>query len=429
MAPDPAHLDDPFDTSDELMAEAAAMEERAGRRRQDSIDEAHRQVTPEGIEHTTESRAVKLAEHEATLARAEAKEFRTRAVTLADQQSEMLTKADALEAAGDTAGASELREEALGMMEVAQRQVALAEAAEAAAAAADEQAKVHVARVETLTGTVTEHLERSGAEEKAADEMERSAGVMRNAGTQMTEAERLEAAAIDLRSRGVEGVERVDAAAKTARDEAEVLTLRAKQQDPSHSFGTADDFGIDQDLIEIEPNTPDAPAATDDLGIDPNLIEIEPNTPDAPAATDDLGIDPNLIEIEPNTPDAPAETDDPGIDPNLIEIEPNTPDAPAAPDDLGIDPELIEIEPNSSGDEAAGPSPGDSVGGDEEQGAIESFGDDGFEQSTVTTQDFTTDSFDVEAGEGAGDFADSDATGGEGFDTDGGEGFEAEFEV
>ena len=383
MAPDPAHLDDPFDTSDELMAEAAAMEERAGRRRQDSIDEAHRQVTPEGIEHTTESRAVKLAEHEATLARAEAKEFRTRAVTLADQQSEMLTKADALEAAGDTAGASELREEALGMMEVAQRQVALAEAAEAAAAAADEQAKVHVARVETLTGTVTEHLERSGAEEKAADEMERSAGVMRNAGTQMTEAERLEAAAIDLRSRGVEGVERVDAAAKTARDEAEVLTLRAKQQDPSHSFGTADDFGIDQDLIEIEPNTPDAPAATDDLGIDPNLIEIEPNTPDAPAATDDLG----------------------------------------------IDPELIEIEPNSSGDEAAGPSPGDSVGGDEEQGAIESFGDDGFEQSTVTTQDFTTDSFDVEAGEGAGDFADSDATGGEGFDTDGGEGFEAEFEV
>ena len=272
MAPDPAHLDDPFDTSDELMAEAAAMEERAGRRRQDSIDEAHRQVTPEGIEHTTESRAVKLAEHEATLARAEAKEFRTRAVTLADQQSEMLTKADALEAAGDTAGASELREEALGMMEVAQRQVALAEAAEAAAAAADEQAKVHVARVETLTGTVTEHLERSGAEEKAADEMERSAGVMRNAGTQMTEAERLEAAAIDLRSRGVAGVERVDAAAKTARDEAEVLTLRAKQQDPSHSFGTVDDFGIDQDLIEIEPNTPDAPdapAATDDLGIDP----------------------------------------------------------------------------------------------------------------------------------------------------------------
>ena len=383
MAPDPAHLDDPFDTSDELMAEAAAMEERAGRRRQDSIDEAHRQVTPEGIEHTTESRAVKLAEHEATLARAEAKEFRTRAVTLADQQSEMLTKADALEAAGDTAGASELREEALGMMEVAQRQVALAEAAEAAAAAADEQAKVHVARVETLTGTVTEHLERSGAEEKAADEMERSAGVMRNAGTQMTEAERLEAAAIDLRSRGVAGVERVDAAAKTARDEAEVLTLRAKQQDPSHSFGTADDFGIDQDLIEIEPNTPDAPAATDDLGIDPNLIEIEPNTPDAPAATDDLG----------------------------------------------IDPELIEIEPNSSGDEAAGPSPGDSVGGDEEQGAIESFGDDGFEQSTVTTQDFTTDSFDVEAGEGAGDFADSDATGGERFDTDGGEGFEADFEA
>ena len=363
MAPDPAHLDDPFDTSDELMAEAAAMEERAGRRRQDSIDEAHRQVTPEGIEHTTESRAVKLAEHEATLARAEAKEFRTRAVTLADQQSEMLTKADALEAAGDTAGASELREEALGMMEVAQRQVALAEAAEAAAAAADEQAKVHVARVETLTGTVTEHLERSGAEEKAADEMERSAGVMRNAGTQMTEAERLEAAAIDLRSRGVEGVERVDAAAKTARDEAEVLTLRAKQQDPSHSFGTVDDFGIDQDLIEIEPNTPDAP--------------------DAPAATDDLGIDPNLIEIEPN----------------------------------------------SSGDEAAGPSPGDSVGGDEEQGAIESFGDDGFEQSTVTTQDFTTDSFDVEAGEGAGDFADSDATGGERFDTDGGEGFEADFEA
>jgi len=386
MAPDPAHLDDPFDTSDELMAEAAAMEERAGRRRQDSIDEAHRQVTPEGIEHTTESRAVKLAEHEATLARAEAKEFRTRAVTLADQQSEMLTKADALEAAGDTAGASELREEALGMMEVAQRQVALAEAAEAAAAAADEQAKVHVARVETLTGTVTEHLERSGAEEKAADEMERSAGVMRNAGTQMTEAERLEAAAIDLRSRGVEGVERVDAAAKTARDEAEVLTLRAKQQDPSHSFGTADDFGIDQDLIEIEPNTPDAP--------------------DAPAATDDLGIDPNLIEIEPNTPDAPAATDD-----------------------LGIDPNLIEIEPNASGDEGAGPSPGDSVGGDEEQGAVDSFGDDGFEQSTVTTQDFTTDSFDVEAGEGAGDFADSDATGGERFDTDGGEGFEAEFEV
>ena len=383
MAPDPAHLDDPFDTSDELMAEAAAMEERAGRRRQDSIDEAHRQVTPEGIEHTTESRAVKLAEHEATLARAEAKEFRTRAVTLADQQSEMLTKADALEAAGDTAGASELREEALGMMEVAQRQVALAEAAEAAAAAADEQAKVHVARVETLTGTVTEHLERSGAEEKAADEMERSAGVMRNAGTQMTEAERLEAAAIDLRSRGVAGVERVDAAAKTARDEAEVLTLRAKQQDPSHSFGTVDDFGIDQDLIEIEPNTPDAPAATDDLGIDPNLIEIEPNTPDAPAATDDLG----------------------------------------------IDQELIEIEPNSSGDEGAGPSPGDSVGGDEEQGAIESFGDDGFEQSTVTTQDFTTDSFDVEAGEGAGDFADSDATGGERFDTDGGEGFEADFEA
>ncbi len=386
MAPDPAHLDDPFDTSDELMAEAAAMEERAGRRRQDSIDEAHRQVTPEGIEHTTESRAVKLAEHEATLARAEAKEFRTRAVTLADQQSEMLTKADALEAAGDTAGASELREEALGMMEVAQRQVALAEAAEAAAAAADEQAKVHVARVETLTGTVTEHLERSGAEEKAADEMERSAGVMRNAGTQMTEAERLEAAAIDLRSRGVEGVERVDAAAKTARDEAEVLTLRAKQQDPSHSFGTADDFGIDQDLIEIEPNTPDAP--------------------DAPAATDDLGIDPNLIEIEPNTPDAPAATDD-----------------------LGIDPDLIEIEPNASGDEGAGPSPGDSVGGDEEQGAVDSFGDDGFEQSTVNTQDFTTDSFDVEAGEGAGDFADSDATGGERFDTDGGEGFEAEFEV
>ena len=386
MAPDPAHLDDPFDTSDELMAEAAAMEERAGRRRQDSIDEAHRQVTPEGIEHTTESRAVKLAEHEATLARAEAKEFRTRAVTLADQQSEMLTKADALEAAGDTAGASELREEALGMMEVAQRQVALAEAAEAAAAAADEQAKVHVARVETLTGTVTEHLERSGAEEKAADEMERSAGVMRNAGTQMTEAERLEAAAIDLRSRGVEGVERVDAAAKTARDEAEVLTLRAKQQDPSHSFGTADDFGIDQDLIEIEPNTPDAP-------------------------------------------DAPAATDDPGIDPNLIEIEPNTPDAPAATDDLGIDPELIEIEPNASGDEGAGPSPGDSVGGDEEQGAVDSFGDDGFEQSTVNTQDFTTDSFDVEAGEGGGDFADSQATGGEGFDTDGGEGFEAEFEV
>ncbi len=386
MAPDPAHLDDPFDTSDELMAEAAAMEERAGRRRQDSIDEAHRQVTPEGIEHTTESRAVKLAEHEATLARAEAKEFRTRAVTLADQQSEMLTKADALEAAGDTAGASELREEALGMMEVAQRQVALAEAAEAAAAAADEQAKVHVARVETLTGTVTEHLERSGAEEKAADEMERSAGVMRNAGTQMTEAERLEAAAIDLRSRGVEGVERVDAAAKTARDEAEVLTLRAKQQDPSHSFGTADDFGIDQDLIEIEPNTPDAP--------------------DAPAATDDLGIDPNLIEIEPNTPDAPAATDD-----------------------LGIDPNLIEIEPNASGDEGAGPSPGDSVGGDEEQGAVDSFGDDGFEQSTVNTQDFTTDSFDVEAGEGAGDFADSDATGGERFDTDGGEGFEADFEA
>ena len=386
MAPDPAHLDDPFDTSDELMAEAAAMEERAGRRRQDSIDEAHRQVTPEGIEHTTESRAVKLAEHEATLARAEAKEFRTRAVTLADQQSEMLTKADALEAAGDTAGASELREEALGMMEVAQRQVALAEAAEAAAAAADEQAKVHVARVETLTGTVTEHLERSGAEEKAADEMERSAGVMRNAGTQMTEAERLEAAAIDLRSRGVEGVERVDAAAKTARDEAEVLTLRAKQQDPSHSFGTVDDFGIDQDLIEIEPNTPDAP--------------------DAPAATDDLGIDPNLIEIEPNTPDAPAATDD-----------------------LGIDPNLIEIEPNASGDEGAGPSPGDSVGGDEEQGAVDSFGDDGFEQSTVTTQDFTTDSFDVEAGEGAGDFADSDATGGERFDTDGGEGFEADFEA
>jgi hypothetical protein len=409
MAPDPAHLDDPFDTSDELMAEAAAMEERAGRRRQDSIDEAHRQVTPEGIEHTTESRAVKLAEHEATLARAEAKEFRTRAVTLADQQSEMLTKADALEAAGDTAGASELREEALGMMEVAQRQVALAEAAEAAAAAADEQAKVHVARVETLTGTVTEHLERSGAEEKAADEMERSAGVMRNAGTQMTEAERLEAAAIDLRSRGVEGVERVDAAAKTARDEAEVLTLRAKQQDPSHSFGTADDFGIDQDLIEIEPNTPDAP--------------------DAPAATDDLGIDPNLIEIEPNTPDAPAATDDLGIDPNLIEIEPNTPDAPAATDDLGIDPDLIEIEPNASGDEAAGTSPGDSFSGPEERGAVDSFVDDGFEQSSVATQDFTTDSFDVEAGEGGGDFADSQATGGEGFDTDGGEGFEAEFEV
>lgn len=277
MAPDPKHLDDPFDTSDELMAEAAAMEARAAQRRQDSIADIHEQITPKAIQHNTEERAIKLAEHEAVLARADAKDSRGRAIAAVDESNVMLAKADALEAAGDLAGASELREEAAGTTEFAQRQVAQAEASEAAATAAEAQAKVHVQREQVLQSEATKDFERSGAEERGADEMERSAGVMRNAGTQMTEAERLEAAAIDLRSRGVEGVERIDAAAKTARDEAEVLTLRARQQDPSHSFGTTDDNGIDPNLIEIEPNTPESPAGSDDLGIDQDLIEIEPN--------------------------------------------------------------------------------------------------------------------------------------------------------
>ena len=289
MAPDPQHLDDPFDTSDELMAEAAAMEARAARRRQDSIDEVHRQVTPMTIQHNTDARAVKLAEQEATLARAEAKEARGKAIEGVDEADRMLKKADELEAAGDLAGASELREEAAGSAEATQRQVAQAEASEAAATAADERAKVHAANIQTLDDEAMVVLDRSAAEERTNDQMEQSAGVMRNAGTQMTEAERLEAAAIDLRSRGVEGVERVDAAAKTARDEAEVLTLRARQQDPSHTFGTTDEFGVDPNLIEIEPNTPDAPAPADDLGIDQDLIEIEPNTAVEGAAAEGAG--------------------------------------------------------------------------------------------------------------------------------------------
>ncbi|MEQ1699298.1 MAG: hypothetical protein ABMA25_04265 [Ilumatobacteraceae bacterium] len=312
MAPDPQHLDDPFDTSDELMAEAAAMEARAAQRRQDSIDEVHRQITPTAIQHNAEVRAVKLAEHEAALARADAKESRGKAVSSLDEANQMLTKADELEAAGDVAAASELREEAAGATEFAQRQTAQAEASEAAATAADAAAKLHTANDQALVTAGAADLHRSAAEEVAADQMENSATLMRSAGDQMAEAERLDAAAVDLRSRGVEGVERVDVAAKAARDEAEVLTLRAQQQDPSHSFGTADDLGIDPDLIEIEPNTP-APA--DDLGIDPDLIEIEPNAAAGAPQDDDFtatdaGADPDAA----NT-DFPAEaTADPSAE-------------------------------------------------------------------------------------------------------------------
>ena len=367
MAPDRKHLDDPLDTSDELIVEAAALEARAAQRRQDSIEEVHRTMTPMAIEHNAESRAVKVAEHEASLAHADAKESRGKAVGAVDDAAELTAKADSLEAAGDIAAAAELREEAAGAIEFAQRQTVQAAASEAAADAADEQAKVHEARDQALLDTAPQHVERGGAEEKAADQMEQSAVLMRNAAAQMAEAERLDAAAVDLRSRGVEGVERVDAAAKVARDEAEVLTLRAKQQDPSDTLGT------------------------EDLSVDPNLIEIEPNTPESPeqpSATDDLGIDPDLIEIEPN-----AATDD------------------------------------AAGAGFGGEFDGSGDGSGDGTGTADDFADTGFEQPSAATEDFGTEAFDGDSGGGASDFADSDATAGDGFGSDGGEGFEADFEA
>lgn len=297
-------MDDPFDTAAELAAEASMMEQRAAAAREEMLDTKGQQYLDGARQHSSLHRAEAAAEAEAKVAGEQAALHRSWTASFLDEATELDRKAAEADAAGNITDAAEFREDAQRAMHRAEESAAWA-ADDAAAQQAALARKADVDRqLDDLGTSSAGHFDQMDAEELRFDQMEDAALVMRTAAAQLAEAERLDAAAADLEARGVAGADRVRDAAAQARADAADTVGQAQQLDPTHSFGTAVNDGVDADLIEM-----------DDVGVD-GAVDVGDAGETGVDDTDEDGagdgwIDPALIEIEG---EGEGEGDDSGAD-------------------------------------------------------------------------------------------------------------------
>ena len=295
-------MDDPFDTAAELAEEASTMERRAAAAREEMLDERGQEYLEGARQHSSLQRAGAAAEAEAKVAGEQAALHRGWTTSFLDEANEFDRKAAEADAAGNITDAAEFREEAQRAMHRAQESsdwVADDVAAQQAALARKADVERHL---DDLRTAGEGHYERRDADEQRADDMEDAALVMHTAAAQLAEAERLDAAAADLEARGVAGADRVRDAAAQARADAADTVHQAQQLDPTHSFGTAANDGIDPDLIEMDDDGVVGVNGVVDVG------ETDVDDADGDGAGDGW-IDPALIEIE-----GEGEGDDSGTD-------------------------------------------------------------------------------------------------------------------
>ena len=275
-----APADNPCDTAEELESEARMMENRAAEVRQAADDTVKAWKGKSAADYDAMVRAEAAARETARLAHVDSTAARKLADTAVQDMNRIADAADAADAEGNVDVAAELREELLVVRTHADAMVERARLATDAAVKAEAEAVVYQARAAASQVDAQTRLDALGDSEKAADAMEEAALVMRTASAQLAEAERLDAAATDLEARGVAGADQVRAAASQARADAAASVSEARAADPTKTFGTDTNAGVDGSQIEItsDPATPApvAPIGGDvDIEIDELDLEIE----------------------------------------------------------------------------------------------------------------------------------------------------------
>ena len=236
---------DRLGTADELDAEAASLELGVGAARIDASEEYEANVTRAVQQRDEAARQRKAAE--AGLAEAERQVTEKRAIAdrIGADRQQLESAAAAARSSGEVRRAEELAEkhERLGVEErAARKEVAAASAAADSGRTEVTRRTQQEAEQEALAGAAFGRQQRL---EDVFDQQEDQARVFRQSANEMREAERLDAAAADLRSRGVAGVERVEQAAAEHRAKAEALRYQA------------DDF--DRPAGTVNPDQPEPP--------------------------------------------------------------------------------------------------------------------------------------------------------------------------
>jgi len=345
-----APADDPFDTAEELEAEARMMESRAGSARETSVNDTFKWKGQNVEQYDAANRAMKAAQEEARAAQESSKQARESVRTTMDDMAKLEDDIAQMEKDGKVDEAQEAREELHTFRGQIDAMATRADTANKAAQAAEARAATHAKEVESLQDAMLKRYEQMDAAEKRFDEMEDSAVVMRTASVQLAEAERLDAAAADLEARGVAGADRVRAAAQQARSEAATSVEQARKLDPTQSYGTKANEGIDDSQIEMTPT----PVSTSDDG------EIEMDPMDLSGNDVDSQIERELQYLEPLEP-AP----EPILTPEQVEPVALAPSEPVWDDPVQV---AVDADPMPSATFAEEPSydePASSAGLDE----------------------------------------------------------------
>jgi len=316
-----APADDPFDTAAELESEARMMESRAGSARETTVGDTFKWKAQNVEQYDAATRAMKAAQEEARAAQESSRQARESVRTTMDDMAKLEDDITQMEKEGKLDDAQEAREELYTFRGQIDAMETRADTANKAAQAADARAATHAKEVESLQDAMLKRYEQMDAAEKRFDEMEDSAMVMRTASVQLAEAERLDAAAADLEARGVAGADRVRAAAQQARAEAAASVDQARKLDPTQSYGTTANEGIDESQIEITTGAA-VPASdlTADDGVDIEIDEV------------DLEIERELEYLQPLEP-AP----EPILTPEQVEPVALAPNEPVWDDPVQID--------------------------------------------------------------------------------------------
>jgi hypothetical protein len=332
-------------TADELDAEAKSLELGAGAARINATEDYEGAATDAVKLRDAAVRNRKAAEAAAAEADRQVVEKQDVVARIAAEQTQVAARADQLRDSGDPAGAEEQAEKWYRLRaeeRVAQQEVTAAqEAAKAGRADVDRHTKDEATYEAQVRGSFTQRQKL----EDVFDEQEDQARVYRQAATEMREAERLEAAYADLRSRGVAGAERVRDAAAQHRAAADQLSAKARAFDapPAPTTETTTTF--------VSPNSPLADGfgdtnpgdAPDDASPDPVAAaaadpEIEIEMPAMDVSTDSVDVAAADPEIEIEMPAMDLSSDPVAMADITADVTADVMSEPAPPMDAPVDP-------------------------------------------------------------------------------------------
>jgi hypothetical protein len=338
-------------TADELDAEAKSLELGAGAARINATEDYEGAATDAVKLRDAAVRNRKAAEAAAAEADRQVVEKQDVVARIAAEQTQVAARAEQLRDSGDPAGAEEQAEKWYRLRaeeRVAQQEVTAAqEAAKAGRADVDRHTKDEATYEAQVRGSFTQRQKL----EDVFDEQEDQARVYRQAATEMREAERLEAAYADVRSRGVAGAERVRDAAAQHRAAADQLSAKARAFDAPPAPTTSTPPTTETTTTFVSPNSPLAdgfgdtnPGDTpDDASPDPVAAaaadpEIEIEMPAMDVGTDSGDVAAADPEIEIEMPALDLSSDPVAMADITADVSADVMSEPAPPMDAPVDP-------------------------------------------------------------------------------------------